>query len=102
MTTGAPAPSADGSMIWTLRQRLGLKLYLPGWKPAIYPMLRVLGVGSWEFRLHFGPGYRLYFGRDGDALIVLLGGGTKIRQQRDIENTLELWQYYRRRKQQEV
>ena len=39
---------------------------------------------------------------DGDTLIVLLGGGTKVRQQRDIENARELWQEYRRRKRQEV
>ena len=55
-----------------------------------------------ESRLHFGPGYRVYLGRDGDALIVLLGGGTKVRQQRDIEDARELWQDYRRRKQLEV
>ena len=61
-----------------------------------------VGGGVLEFRLHFGPGYRVYFGRDGDTLIVLLGGGTKVRQQRDIENARELWQDYRRRKQQEV
>ena len=36
-------------------------------------------------RIDFGPGYRIYFGRDGDTLIVLLGGGTKKRQQQDIE-----------------
>lgn len=55
-----------------------------------------------ERRIHFGPGYRVYFGRDGDTTIVLLGGGTKQRQQRDIENARGLWQEYRRRKQQEV
>ena len=48
------------------------------------------------------PGYRVYFGRDGDTLIVLLGGGTKARQQRDIERARELWREYRRLKQQEM
>ena len=38
-----------------------------------------------ECRIDFGPGYRIYFGRDGDALVILLGGGTKKRQQKDIE-----------------
>ena len=61
-----------------------------------------VGGGVLEFRLHFGPGYRVYLGRNGDALIILLGGGTKVRQQRDIEDARELWQDYRRRKQQEV
>ena len=64
----------------------------------------VTGVGSGvlEHRIHVGPGYRVYFGRDGDTLIVLLGGGAKVRQQRDIEDARELWQEYKRRKQQEV
>ena len=64
----------------------------------------VKGVGSGvlEYRINVGPGYRVYFGRDGDTLIILLGGGTKTRQQRDIEDARELWQEYRRRKQQEV
>ena len=55
-----------------------------------------------EHRIHVGLGYRVYFGRDGDTLIVLLGGGTKVRQQRDIEDARELWQEYKHRKQQEV
>ena len=38
-----------------------------------------------EYRLDFGPGYRVYFGRDGDVLVILLAGGTKKRQQSDIE-----------------
>lgn len=61
-----------------------------------------VGGGVLERRIDFGPGYRVYFGRDGDALIVLLGGGTKVRQQRDIEDARVRWEEYRRRKQQEV
>ena len=64
--------------------------------------LRGVGGGVLERRIDVGPGYRVYFGRDGDALIVLLGGGTKARQQRDIEDARALWEEYRRRKQQEV
>ena len=64
--------------------------------------VRGVGSGVLEFRINVGPGYRIYFGRDGDTLIVLLGGGTKARQQRDIEDARELWREYRRRKQQEV
>ena len=64
--------------------------------------VRGVGSGVLEYRINVGPGYRVYFGRDGDTLIVLLGGGTKARQQRDIEDARELWQEYRRRKQQEV
>ena len=60
-----------------------------------------VGRGVLECRIHVGPGYRVYFGRDGDTLIVLLGGGTKACQQRDIEEARELWQEYRHRKRQE-
>lgn len=64
--------------------------------------VRGVGSGVLECRIHVGPGYRVYFGRDGDDLIVLLGGGTKSRQTRDIERARGLWQDYKRRKQQEV
>ena len=64
--------------------------------------IRGIGSGVLERRINVGAGYRVYFGRDGDTLIVLLGGGTKARQQRDIEDARDLWQEYRRRKQQEV
>ena len=64
--------------------------------------IRGVGSGVLERRIHVGPGYRVYFGRDGDTLIVLLGGGTKARQQKDIEDARELWQEYKRRRRQEV
>jgi putative addiction module killer protein len=59
------------------------------------------GEGILECRIDFGPGYRIYFGRDGDALVILLGGGTKKRQKKDIENAKKLWKEYKRRKRQE-
>ena len=58
--------------------------------------------GVLEYRIHFGPGYRVCFGMDGDTLVVLLGGGTKRRQQNEIEAARNLWQEYRRRKRQEA
>lgn len=60
----------------------------------------VKGVGSgvFECKIDFGPGYRVYFGKDGDRLVILLGGGTKKHQQRDIEIALDRWQDYKRRK----
>ena len=44
-----------------------------------------VGEGVLEYRIDWGPGYRVYFGRDGEVLVILLTGGTKQRQQRDIE-----------------
>ena len=57
-----------------------------------------VGGGVFEYRIDFGPGYRIYFGREGDVLIILLGGGTKRRQQWDIETARQLWREYKRRK----
>jgi putative addiction module killer protein len=54
------------------------------------------GIG--EYRLDWGPGYRVYIGRDGERLIILLGGGTKKGQQKDIERALTLWEDYTGRK----
>ncbi len=51
-----------------------------------------------EVRIDWGPGYRVYVGRDGDALIILLGGGTKQRQQKDINKAEEFWEDYKKRK----
>jgi len=54
------------------------------------------GIG--EYRIDWGPGYRIYLGRDGEALLVLLGGGTKRRQQADIARANALWAEYKARK----
>ena len=61
---------------------------------------RVKGVGEGvaEIRIDHGPGCRVYFGRDGKLLVVLLGGGTKRRQQRDIAEAIALWRSYKTRK----
>jgi putative addiction module killer protein len=56
------------------------------------------GAGVQELRLDFGPGYRVYFGKDGERLVILLGGGTKKRQQADIDSAHALWQEYKARK----
>lgn len=63
----------------------------------------VKGVGSgvFEYRIDFGPGYRVYFGKDGETLVILVGGGTKKRQQADIAAAQERWTAYKRRKTQE-
>jgi putative addiction module killer protein len=60
-----------------------------------------VGSGVSELRLDFGPGYRIYFGRDGERLVILLGGGTKRRQQADINAAHALWADYKRRKREE-
>jgi len=57
-----------------------------------------IGSGAAELKIDRGPGYRIYFGRDGRTLVVLLGGGTKRRQQRDIAAALAAWRDYKARK----
>jgi len=59
---------------------------------------KALGEGVGEIRIDRGPGYRVYFGWDGRTLVVLLGGGTKRRQRRDVANALALWRNYKARK----
>lgn len=55
-----------------------------------------VGGGVWEARLDFGPGYRLYFGKDGFSVILLLTGGDKGSQSRDIRAAQSYWANYRR------
>ncbi|MSU62889.1 MAG: type II toxin-antitoxin system RelE/ParE family toxin [Pedosphaera sp.] len=56
---------------------------------------KALRHGVSELRLDFGPGYRVYYGREGRTLILLLGGGTKRRQDADIAAAVERWKRYR-------
>lgn len=60
--------------------------------------VKSIGEGVLEYRSEFGPGYRVYFGRDGATLVILLTGGTKKRQQRDIEAAKAFWADYKRRR----
>jgi putative addiction module killer protein len=60
-----------------------------------------VGAGVFEIRMDFGPGCRVYFGKDGDRIVILLGGGTKKRQQNDIGNAHALWREYKEQKREE-
>jgi hypothetical protein len=51
-----------------------------------------------EYKINFGPGYRVYFGKDGEELIILLAGGTKKKQSEDITEAQALWADYKKRK----
>lgn len=60
--------------------------------------VKSVGSGVYEYRIDFGPGYRIYFGKDGERTVILLAGGTKKRQAEDIRLAIERWRDYKRRK----
>lgn len=60
--------------------------------------VKPIGEGAAELKINRGPGYRIYFGWDGKVLVILLGGGTKRRQQNDIDAALRRWRDYKKRK----
>ena len=61
-----------------------------------YGDYRLLRKGVYELRLDFGPGFRVYFGEDRNTIVVLLCGGDKSSQRRDIERAENYWTEYRK------
>jgi putative addiction module killer protein len=61
-----------------------------------------VGAGVFECLIDFGPGYRIYFGKDGEIIVILLGGGTKKRQDEDIQAAQRHWTDYKKRKTEET
>ena len=57
---------------------------------------RFVGDGVWELRIHYGPGYRVYYGEDGPVVVLLLFGGVKRTQWQDILRAQKLWAEYQR------
>ena len=54
------------------------------------------GIG--EYRIDWGPGLRIYLAKEGDRIVLLLGGGTKKKQQKDIDQAVRRWESYKQRK----
>ena len=63
-----------------------------------FSSVKGVGAGVFEYRIDFGPGYRIYFGKDGETLVILVAGGTKKRQALDIALAQERWTDYKQRK----
>ncbi len=63
-----------------------------------FSSVKGLGSGVFEYRIDFGPGYRIYFGKDGDTVVILLGGSTKKRQQLAIAAAVDAWTAFKRRR----
>ncbi|MDV7400646.1 type II toxin-antitoxin system RelE/ParE family toxin, partial [Arthrospira platensis SPKY1] len=53
--------------------------------------------GAWELRIDMGPGYRVYYARAGQTIVLLLCGGDKRTQDTDINRAVAYWQDYQRR-----
>ena len=51
--------------------------------------------GIWELKVHTGPGYRIYFGKRGNAVVIILSGGLKKSQEKDIEKAIEYWKSHK-------
>jgi len=71
-----------------------VNLYLRRLGAGNFGAAKFLQDGVFELRMDFGPGYRVYFGREGRAIIILLGGGSKRRQDADFAAAVERWKRY--------
>jgi putative addiction module killer protein len=72
--------------------------YLRRLEAGNFGAAKTLNEGVFELRLDFGPGYRVYYGRDGKTIIILLGGGSKRRQTADIAAVIERWKKFKQAK----
>src|SRR5271167_2302638 len=72
--------------------------YLRRLEVGNFGAVKSLRDGVFELRLDFGAGYRVYYGREGRTIIILLGGGSKRRQDADIAAAVERWKRYKQTK----
>jgi len=76
--------------------KVGTALYRLG--QGNFSTVEGVGGGVFETKIDFGPGYRIYFGKDGETVVILLGGGTKKRQSAAIGVAHKAWADYKQRK----
>jgi putative addiction module killer protein len=95
----APVASHCGHIVSRLAQaRAKVARVITRMEQGNLANVKSVGQGVLEYKIDFGPGYRVYFARDGETLLILLTGGTKKRQQRDINAAITYWQDYKRGK----
>lgn len=74
-----------------------LRIRLKCLEAGIFGDCESVGEGVLELREHLGAGYRVYFGRDGQAIVILLCGGSKKTQSSDFRKAKEYWADWKRR-----
>jgi len=96
----ADGSSPFGNWFDRLDSQAALKVttYLARIETGNTSQLKALGDGVSECRINWGPGIRIYLAWDGTRLVILLGGGTKRRQSKDIEAAKSAWKEYKVRK----
>ena len=99
-TAEGDCPFADWFLGLDTRAALKVRTAIGRMEAGNLGDVKPVGKGVSERRIDFGPGYRLYFAQDGSRLVILLVGGTKQRQQRDITRAQALWADYERRNKQ--
>ena len=72
-----------------------VNLYVRRLEAGNFGAAKSLQDGVFELRMDFGPGYRVYYGREGRAIFILLGGGSKRRQDADIAAAIARWKRYK-------
>lgn len=75
-----------------IRSRRRIILRIQRLKLGNFGDYKSVGKGIYELRIHFGPGYRVYFAKKGELIVIILLGGDKSSQSKDINKSQQMWQ----------
>ena len=81
-----------------LRARAVIRTRINRIRVGNWGLRRSLSDGVWELKIDFGPGYRVYYGHEHEEIVILLAGGNKGSQTRDIEKAKRYWRDFKARK----
>jgi len=98
LTQNGKSPFADWlTSLKDIKTRAIVRVRLDRLRLGNWGDCKSVGEGVQELRIDFGPGYRVYLGQDGDVVILLLCGGSKKSQSKDIEKAKQYWHDYQER-----